>query len=112
MKLLRTVDELGSFLEHSTREFGYLADTGFLYALAYEDDRLHHRANDILDLLSEREVALYANVISRLEFVDLIFRKQVTQGAIQQFNALDARSRLLPQPSRAVVSQRVEPDRR
>lgn len=68
----------------------FVADTGFLYALAYDDDRLHKTANDCFDVLAEHEIPIYANVISRMEFVDLIFRKQITQGAIQLFETVDA----------------------
>lgn len=93
MRLLRTDDELGLHLGKSSHVFSCLADTGFLYALAYDDDRLHDAASDILDLLSEQKITIYINVISRMEFIDLIFRKQVTQGVIQQFNDLDSRSR-------------------
>ena len=58
-------------------------DTGFLYALAYKDDRLFETANDIHDLLVEHEVPIYSNVISRMELINLIFRKQATIGCIE-----------------------------
>ncbi len=88
MKILRSLDELSRHFQGNGDQPKCFADTGFLYALAYDDDRLFNQANDVLDLLSEHGVSLYANVISRMEFVDLIFRKQVTQGCIQLFASL------------------------
>lgn len=88
MKFLRGVDELTEYLSNSNCQIGCLADTGFLYGLAYEDDRLFNRANDIHDTLADASVPIYANVISRLELVDLVFRKQVTNGCIQIFNSM------------------------
>ena len=85
MQILRSVNELSKFLSTSKCQAGCLADTGFLYGLAYKDDRLFELANDVHDLLSEKNVPVYANVISRMEFVDLIFRKQVTIGCVQIF---------------------------
>lgn len=82
MQFLRTPLELGAFLTKPENCTGCLADTGFLYALSYKDDRLFNHATDVFDLLADHKVGLYANVISRLEFVDLIFRKQITNGAI------------------------------
>ncbi len=60
----------------------------FLYGLSYEDDRLFTTANDVHDLLVEAQIPIYANVISRLELVDLVFRKQVTAGCIAMFNSV------------------------
>lgn len=92
MQVLRGLDDLSRYLQSYGDQPKCFADTGFLYALAYDDDRLFHQANDVLDLLSERDASLYANVISRMEFIDLIFRKQVTQGCIQLFGSLDRES--------------------
>ncbi len=55
-------------------------------------DRLHSQDSEIFDLLAEREVGIFANVISRLEFVDLIFRKQVTLGAIQLYEGTNPKT--------------------
>ncbi|MBL7557653.1 MAG: hypothetical protein JNM24_17620 [Bdellovibrionaceae bacterium] len=88
MKFLRGVDELKQYLSNSSCQIGCLADTGFLYGLAYEDDRLFNHANDIHDALAEASIPIYANVISRLELIDLVFRKQVTNGCIQIFNSM------------------------
>ncbi|MCB0411887.1 MAG: hypothetical protein KDD22_05135 [Bdellovibrionales bacterium] len=86
MRILRSVADLNSFLEQNESPIGCLADTGFLYALAYKDDRLFEIANDVHDVLVERQVPIYANVISRMELIDLIFRKQVTIGCVSLFN--------------------------
>ena len=83
MKTLKGLDQFKKYLEDSSIQFGCLADTGFLYALAYDDDRLFNYANEVHDLLAEYEIPIYANVISRMELIDLIFRKQVTIGCIQ-----------------------------
>ena len=88
MKVLRGVDELNQFLATTNCQDGCFADTGFLYGLAYEDDRLFNQANDVHDVLADVAVPIYANVISRLELIDLIFRKQVTNGCIQVFNGM------------------------
>jgi predicted nucleic acid-binding protein len=85
MQILRNFKELSTYLNANRCEVGCLADTGFLYGLAYKDDRLFEPANDVHDLLSEKNIPVYANVISRMEFVDLIFRKQVTIGCVQIF---------------------------
>jgi predicted nucleic acid-binding protein len=87
MQILRGLAEFKELLENGTTKIGCLADTGFLYALAYKDDRLFEHANDIHDLLVENEIPIYSNVISRMELIDLIFRKQVTLGCIQLFES-------------------------
>jgi hypothetical protein len=92
MKILRQVEELAAFLVEPKNITGCLADTGFLYGFAYLDDRLHAKASEVFDLLADREVGIFANVISRLEFVDLIFRKQVTLGAIQLFEGTNPKT--------------------
>lgn len=87
MNVLRTGDELSNFLRLKSSKAGCLADTNFLFGLAYKDDRLFERANDIHDLLAEYNIPIYANVTSRIELIDLIFRKQVTDGCVQLFNS-------------------------
>jgi len=52
------------------------------------DDRVHNLAGEVFEVLAEFDIPIYANVISRMEFIDLIFRKQVTLGAIQMFNGI------------------------
>lgn len=96
MKILKSLGDLSRHLDELGERPKCLADTGFLYALAYDDDRLFNQANDLLDLLSDHDASLYVNVISRMEFVDLIFRKQVTQGCIQLFDALKKESHRQP----------------
>lgn len=90
MQILRGLDEFKKHLEQDAIQVGCLADTGFLYALAYKDDRLFEDANDIHDLLVEFEIPIYSNVISRMELIDLIFRKQVTLGCVQLFESTTA----------------------
>ncbi|GJL80209.1 hypothetical protein [Candidatus Nitronereus thalassa] len=96
MKVLRSLDDLARHFQGCGSPPRYLADTGFLYALAYDDDRLFNQANDVLDFLHEQGASLYVNVISRMEFIDLIFRKQVTQGCIQLFGVLKRESQREP----------------
>jgi hypothetical protein len=86
MQVLHGSIALEKYLSNINCRTGCLADTGFLYGLAYEDDRLFNQANDVHDILTEASIPVYTNVISRLELIDLIFRKQVTDGCIQIFN--------------------------
>lgn len=92
MRILRKLDDLADFLSHVELHPGCFADSGFLYALAYADDQYFERANSVLDLLSDARVSVYANVISRMEFIDLIFRKQVTLGCLKLFGSLGPES--------------------
>lgn len=90
MKVLKEISGLESLLKSTGQVPGCLADTGFLYAWAYDDDRIFNRANDVIDVLADFNVPIYANVISRVEFIDLIFRKQVTIGSIQLYERIDS----------------------
>ena len=92
MEIIRGTDELRERLAAGRCGPGCLADTGFLYAASYMDDRVHQKAVEAFDLLAEFEVRIYANVISRMEFVDLVLRKQITLGAIQTFERMNAKS--------------------
>ena len=92
MRILRDIKEIISFLSELDSPIGCLADTGFLYAIAYDDDRLFGIANDVFDALAENEIPIFANVISRMEFVDLIFRKLVTNGCIELFATMTKES--------------------
>lgn len=47
---------------------------------------MYAQATDVFDIIAEQEIEIFVNVISRLEFVDLIFRKQITLGAIKLFD--------------------------
>ena len=89
MKVLRTLNDLSEFLRNKGCNPGCFADTGFLYGIAYDDDRLHEKANAVHDQLSENSVPIYANVISRMEFVDLILRKQMTSACISLFGQIN-----------------------
>lgn len=88
MIVLRTATDLSAYLKDKGCKPGCFADTSFLYGVAYDDDRLFEKANDIHDLLSENSIPIYANVISRMEFVDLILRKQMTNACISLFSQL------------------------
>ncbi len=88
MKVLRNLDDLSLHIKKFGEHRTCFADTGFLYAIAYDDDRYFNQANDAFDVLATEGVSIYANVISRMEFADLVFRKQVTQGCIQLFGSL------------------------
>lgn len=86
MQVLRGIDSLRKFLSDSRS--GILADTGFLYAAADTDDRLNDKALEVYELLEEFEIPVYVNVISRMEFADLVFRKQLTIGAIETYEKM------------------------
>lgn len=87
MQALKNLSQLDSYLNtHECK--GCLADTNFLYGLAYQDDRLHEVANAVFDQLVDRNIGLFVNVVGRMEFIDLVFRKQITQGAIELFKEL------------------------
>ena len=88
MQFLKTTKELCDYLSGSHETPGCLADTGFLYALSYTDDLYYQKAIEVFDVLASVEIPIYANVISRMEFIDLIFRKQLTQGAIKVFEEM------------------------
>mgnify|MGYP001212073128 FL=1 len=88
MLVLKTANDLTQYLETYDGNAGCFADTSFLYAVSYQDDRLYNSASQVLDILADHEIPIYSNVISRMEFIDLIFRKQVTLGAIQLFGSL------------------------
>jgi hypothetical protein len=90
MQILRNAHDLSKYLKTNDCRIGCLADTSFLYGLAYDDDRLFTIANDVHDLLATAKVPIYANVISRMELIDLVFRKQVTAGCVELFNASKA----------------------
>lgn len=90
MNVLKGVEKLSLYLEKHDCQMGCFADTGFLYAVSYQDDRLYDVASQVHDLLAERKIPIHANVITRMEFVDLIFRKQITFGAMQLFDSVKA----------------------
>ena len=86
MRVLRGLDSFKKFIDSSRS--GVLADTDFLYASADTDDRLNDKALEAFEILEELEVPIYVNVISRMEFADLIFRKQLTIGAIETYEKM------------------------
>jgi hypothetical protein len=88
MQVLTKADQLAKHLAGHGCEPGCLADTGFLYAASYMDDRVYNLAVEVFEVLAEFDIPIYANVISRMEFIDLIFRKQVTLGAVQMFHGI------------------------
>ncbi len=88
MQIIRGINQLRGFLKDNTA-LGCLADTGLLYAASDTDDRLYNQALEVFEALEEFDTRIYSNVISRMEFVDLIFRKQITIGAIETFKMLN-----------------------
>lgn len=88
MKVISDIDELVGLLKSNDLKNGCLADTSFLYAVSYDDDKFHDQAIEIFEILAEKGIPIFANVISRLEFIDLLFRKQITYGSIELFNNL------------------------
>ena len=88
MRVIRNTDAVRTII--ATNKFGVLADTGLLYAAADTDDRLHEKAIDVFEILEELNVPVYINVITRMEFADLIFRKQLTIGAIKAYEKMDS----------------------
>ncbi len=89
MQILRTTHELTAYLKGIDRRAGCFADTSFLYGVSDDEDRLFGKAVDIHDLLSDNSIAIHANVISRMEFVDLILRKQLTGGCVKLFEQIE-----------------------
>lgn len=83
MQLIRGTDELRVFLKRNGNGVGCLADTGFLYAASFMDDRLYEQSLEIFDLLAEHNASIFVNVIARIEFVDLVFRKMLTNAAVE-----------------------------
>jgi len=92
MQIIKGIESFTKYLKSNDIETGCLSDTGFLYALSYKDDRLFELANDVHDLLVEYKIPIYSNVISRMEWIDLIFRKQVTLGCVQAFESAASHS--------------------
>ena len=88
MEIIRNMSHFREWLRNS-KIVGCLADTGFLYAVADTDDRLYEKAIEAFEALEELNIPVYMNVISRMEFVDLIFRKQITIGSVETFGASD-----------------------
>ena len=85
-------NKIETILNIQTKEFGILADTAFLYALSDTEDRLNKSAMKVQECLEIYNVPVFANVISRMEFIDLLFRKQITADAIEVFHQLDPKS--------------------
>jgi hypothetical protein len=68
MRVIRGILQLNKFLAGGS-EKGCLADTGFLYAASYLDDRLHTQAVEVFEIFAHYDVQIYSNVISRMEFI-------------------------------------------
>ncbi len=92
MKILRGIDQLKEFIAQEDCSDGCLADTGFLYGSSYTDDRVYKQALETSIILEENNISIHTNVIGRMEFVDLVFRKQLTLGAISIFSAMNPQS--------------------
>jgi hypothetical protein len=92
MQILRGIDQLNIFLNQIDCSVGCLADTGFLYGASYTDDRVYHEALDVFLILEEKSIPIHTNVVGRMEFVDLVFRKQLTLGAIKIFSLMNPKT--------------------
>lgn len=92
MKVLRGLNQLIKFMDEVDCSEGCLADTGFLYGMSYKDDRVYPQSLDLSEILEERDIPIHTNVIVRMEFIDLVFRKMITRGAIQLFKSMDPRT--------------------
>jgi hypothetical protein len=92
MKIVRGITELKCFMRKIDCSTGCLADTGFLYGASDMDDLFYKQAQEVFEILEEQNIPVHTNVISRMEFVDLIFRKQLTIGAISLFESLNTQT--------------------
>jgi hypothetical protein len=92
MQILKGIDQLKNYLSQSDCSDGCLADTGFLYGASYTDDRVYKQALEVFLILEEQNIPIHTNVVGRMEFVDLVFRKQVTLGAIQVYNGMSSKT--------------------
>ena len=92
MRILRGIDELKTFMQQIDCSDGCLADTGFLYGASYTDDRVYKQSLELFLQLEELNIPIHTNVIGRMEFVDLVFRKQLTLGAISLFNSMNPKT--------------------
>lgn len=88
MEILRGIEDLNTFIKKTDCTIGCLADTGFLYGVSDVDDRFYKQALEVFEVLEDQKIAIHTNVIARMEFVDLVFRKQVTIGAIKLFESM------------------------
>lgn len=88
MEILRGIAELNKFIKKTDCSIGCLADTGFLYGVSDIDDRFYKQALEVFEVFEEQDIPIHTNVIGRMEFVDLVFRKQLTIGAISLFESM------------------------
>lgn len=92
MQIIRGIDQLNEFLSQTDCSDGCLADTGFLYGASDMDDRVYKQALEVFLVLEEQNIPIHTNVVGRMEFIDLVFRKQVTLGAIKVFSAMNSKT--------------------
>lgn len=88
MEILRGIGQLKQYMKKTDCSIGCLADTGFLYGVSDMDDRVYMQALEVFEAFEEQDIPLYTNVIGRTEFVDLVFRKQLTIGAVKLFESM------------------------
>ncbi|PWU13648.1 MAG: hypothetical protein C5B49_14290 [Bdellovibrio sp.] len=89
MRVLKGLGQLKTFLDQVNCSNGCLADTGFLYGMSYKDDRFYPQALEVSMILEENNIPIHTNVVGRLEFVDLIFRKMITRGVAKLYKFMD-----------------------
>lgn len=92
MQILNGVEQFKNFINQTDCRSGCLSDTGFLYGVSYTDDRVYKQALEVFLFLEEHHIPVHANVVTRMEFIDLIFRKQLTLGAISLFQNMDSKT--------------------
>ncbi len=92
MRTLKGVEELKQFLNQVDCSDGCLADTGFLYGMAYKDDRVYPQSLEVSLILEEKNIPIHTNIIGRMEFVDLVFRKMITRGAAKLYKSMDPKT--------------------
>jgi hypothetical protein len=92
MQVLRGLDQLKEFMSRVDCSDGCLADTGFLYGMSYKDDRVYPQSLEVSVILEDQNIPIHTNVIGRMEFVDLVFRKMLTRGAVKLYQATDSRT--------------------
>lgn len=75
-------------MDNTDCSIGCLADTGFLYGVSDTQDRVYRPALEVFEIFEEKNIPIYTNVIGRMEFVDLVFRKLLTLGAVKTFSGM------------------------
>lgn len=89
MQVLKGIEQLNDFLNRVDCSEGCLADSSFLYGMAYKDDRVYPQSLDVSLIFEEKNIPIYTNVVGRMEFIDLVFRKMLTRGVANLYKDTD-----------------------